>query len=503
MSSDFMPTRGERTSREKLPACYTTKMRFHVLLAACAGLVLRLFLVLRFPVTDSGDAPFYIQLAWNWLKNGVYGFPINDQLTPVDMRVPGYPAFLAAIFTFFGNSSRAIVVTQAVLDLGTCFVIALIAARLAPESLRRRVALAGLWLAALCPFTANYAAVELTETLCIFLTALAVLVLLDGFKKSSGALAPASAGGPSPLANPWFLGGLLAGFGALVRPETPLVLLAAGLALVASWWRPRDWAKLVRAGILMAVGVVLPLLPWAARNLRTLHEVQFLAPRYSELPGEFTPLGFTAWTNTWLWRFGDVYLSDWKLDVEEIPIDSLPAAAFDSAAERDRVAAIFEEYNSTLTLTPEQDARFREIARERTARRPLRTWIAIPLLRSVTLWFTPRVELLPVSGHLFPLVVEWQDDRPDFLATLLLVVANLFFVGLALAGAWRARSGAGWLFLILFILVRTLFFAEFVETPEPRYVLECFSALLALGAQVFAFSTRTGDDHRLSSTGSG
>ena len=66
-----------------------SKVRIHVALAALAGLGLRLFFVLRYPVTDSGDAPFYIELAWNWLKNGVYGFEVNGQLTPVDMRVPG------------------------------------------------------------------------------------------------------------------------------------------------------------------------------------------------------------------------------------------------------------------------------------------------------------------------------------------------------------------------------------------------------------------------------
>jgi hypothetical protein len=27
---------------------------------------------------------------------------------------------------------------------------------------------------------------------------------------------------------------------------------------------------------------------------------------------------------------------------------------------------------------------------------------------------------------------------------------------------------------------------KFVETPEPRYVLECFPAVIALAAQVFA-----------------
>src|SRR5271170_4335415 len=228
-----------------------TKMRVNVSLAVLAGLVLRVFFVLKFPVTGSGDAPFYIELAWNWLKKGVYGFPVNGQLTPVDMRVPGYPAFLTAVFAFAGNSPRAVMLAQVVMDLATCFLVAMIAARLAPESSRRRVALAGLWLAALCPFTANYTAVVLTETLVTFLSTLAVLIFLEaGLGVSHDANASTPKGGLSK----WFLGGIVVGFGTLVRPETPLLLIAPGLILVARWWRPADSAKLLRAVVLMGAG---------------------------------------------------------------------------------------------------------------------------------------------------------------------------------------------------------------------------------------------------------
>ena len=71
-----------------------------------------------------------------------------------------------------------------------------------------------------------------------------------------------------------------------MRPETPLLLAATGFVLAMRWWRPRDWKRLARAGVLMAAGLALPLVPWGARNWRTLHEVRFLAPRYSVLPGE-------------------------------------------------------------------------------------------------------------------------------------------------------------------------------------------------------------------------
>jgi len=461
----------------------TRTARIHIALAALSGLVLRLYLVLKFPVTDTGDAPFYIELAWNWLKNGIYGFPVNGQLTPVDMRVPGYPAFLASVFAFAGQSARAVMLTQILVDLATCFVVALIAARLAPVASRRRVALGGLWLAALCPFTANYTAVVLTETLVIFFTALAILLLLQtDLGAKDNAVKPR---GRFFLSNAWFLAGLIVGFGTLVRPETPLLLIAAGLILLAKWWRPTDWRKLLWAGLLMAVGLVLPLAPWAARNWSTLHDVQFLAPRYSELPGEYTPLGFTAWTNTWMWRFRDVYLSQWKVNDEEIVVSQLPPYAFDSADERERVSDLIDEYNEALTIDPSLDQGFRDIARQRTERNPLRTYLKIPALRTLTLWFTPRVELLPSSGRLWPVREEWQDDKPDFLVTLGLAILNAIYVLLALAGAWIARRRPGVALLILFCVVRTLFFARFIETPEPRYVLECFPALIALGAQVF------------------
>src|SRR5215831_9724290 len=111
------------------------KMRWSVVAAACVGLALRLFFVVAVPATNSGDSPFYIELAWNWLKKGVYGFSIDGQLTPVDMRVPGYPTFLAAVFSVADNSSRAAMLAQVALDLATCFLVAAIAARIAPASM--------------------------------------------------------------------------------------------------------------------------------------------------------------------------------------------------------------------------------------------------------------------------------------------------------------------------------------------------------------------------------
>jgi hypothetical protein len=460
----------------------TVKMRFSLLLAASAGLALRLLFVLRFPFYEAGDTRIYEALGKNWAAHGVYGLEIAGRLTPVDIRLPGYPAFLAGVHALFGPSALAVMVVQAGVDLAACWAIALLAAQLAPAEARPRVLLAGFWLAALCPFVANYSAVELPAVPAVFLTALALVALCLLVRSPAGVSFVRV--GPV-LLDTAFLGGLLAGWGTLVRPETPLVLLAAGLALAWRWRRPRDWRKLLGRAVLMGLGLLVGLLPWAARNWRTLHEVQFLAPRYAELPGEFVPRGFYSWTRTWMWRYRDAYQVVWKLDSEPLRMDDFPAAAFDSPEERSRVAAVLAKYDETLTLTPQMDAAFARLARERTRRRPLRTWLGVPCKRAAAMWFTPRVELLPVSGKLWPVGKAWDEGPGEFLVAASFGLLNFLFVGLALAGLWRVKWNSGILLLVLFILLRTAFLTG-IETAEPRYVLECFPALLALAALAWA-----------------
>jgi 4-amino-4-deoxy-L-arabinose transferase-like glycosyltransferase len=289
----------------------------------------------------------------------------------------------------------------------------------------------------------------------------------------------------------WFLAalaGLAVGFGTLFRPETPL-LLVTSCGLLGYWmWQRREMKRWILACGLMAFACALPLLPWTIRNAVTFGEFQPLAPKSATLPGELDPKGFMAWEKTWLYRVRDCYLVPWKLNEESINLEDIPEAAFDSPEEKDRVAAVLETYNDELTLTEQEDAVFAELARERTARHPLRTYVWIPLKRAGRMWFTPRIELIPVSGHVFPLGYMSEEDPVDQRITIFYFLLNIFYVGLALVGSWRlwqsraARPGI--LLLLVYILARTAFLST-VETPEPRYTLVCFPALLALGAQAF------------------
>ena len=477
----------------------------HAIVALTAGLCLRLFFVFKFPA-NSGDIVLYEQMATNWLKHHVYAMEVFGQITPVDLRMPGYPAFLAIVYAITGRTGPDarlwVMIAQALVDLLSCVLIATLAATLFLMVNERnspgRVFTAALWLAALCPFTANYAAVPLTEVFATFFTAAALLplCLLVGRTRNNGWMFIKK---EWRLANNYgylaALAALLVGFGTLFRPETPLLLVAGwavlGIVLVLQHEAKRWVLTVAGMGLVCAI----PLVPWAVRNAVTLHEFQFLAPKNSNLPGELVPYGFMSWEKTWLYRFRDVYLVPWKLNDEAILIEDIPAGAFDTAEERDRVAAILEPYNNDLTLTPDEDRAFGELARQRTARHPLRTYVWLPLARAITLWFTPRIELIPVSGTVFPLRQSWQDDRIDQSVTMGLFLLNIAYVALAIWGAvrlWRrsiaVRPALG--VLIVFIVLRTAFLTT-LETPEPRYVLVCFPALIALAAQVFTPSAES------------
>jgi 4-amino-4-deoxy-L-arabinose transferase-like glycosyltransferase len=146
------------------------------LAGSLVAVALRLVFVLHFPgIVD--DSRLYADIAMNWLQYGVYGITNSGHVVPTLSRLPGYPAFLAAIFAVFGwNNFRAVLLIQVLFDLGICYLIADLVRRLFSD----HAAKAAFMLAAICPFLANYSAAALTETLEIFFTTLALDFALCG-----------------------------------------------------------------------------------------------------------------------------------------------------------------------------------------------------------------------------------------------------------------------------------------------------------------------------------
>ncbi len=451
-----------------------------------AGLALRLFFFIYLPdLTD--DSRVYIDLASNWLAHGVYGQTESGQIVPSDTRLPGYPAFLATMFWVFGvGKIRAVLLAQILFDLGNCLLIADLARRMIARRWAGRVAFL---LAALCPFLANYAAAVLTETLEVFFTALALDCAV-------AALDQASDGAGLVRWSLWAATGASIAVCILLRPDGGILLAAVALYLVvaapkrafslragsASLKRCPDtklshrFRALATAEVTIIILALAPLVPWTARNWTTLHQFQPLAPRYATGAEEVVPLGFNRWVRTWMADYTSVEEIYWDVPGEKIDADKLPARALDSA--KDATLALIADYNLDQRLTPQIDARFDEVARQRIRAHPFRYYVGLPLARIADVWLRPRTELLPSDPRWW----EFNDDPKWSAVSVGFGVINLFFVVAAGMGLiWRHESIRYTGLLVGFVLLRSAFLGS-IENPETRYTLECYPAIIVLAS---------------------
>jgi len=449
--------------------------RFFVL-TALAALALRLLFLWRFPGITS-DSFTYGDIAKNWLQHGVYGLSAPNGPTPTYIRLPGYPAFLAAVFAIFGMEHyRAALVLQSVLDIGTCLLTANIARRLISE----RAARSAFLLTALCPFLANYAANALTETLEIFFTVLALDLAVAGLQSKDRSLWP------------WAGCGLACGAAILLRPDGGLLVAAIGIYLC---WRvlislikispvkilmikapePLSAACLLRAGLVMGLLSFVPLVPWTLRNLHTMHRFQPLAPRYANDENSFVPLGFNRWVRTWIADYVSTEEIYWQEPGAEINPEQLPNRAFDSEEQRRQTESLLADYNAALRINPAMDARFDSLAEERIHHAPLRYYAWLPLLRITDMWLRPRTETLPSDTRWW----EFNDDPRWSALAVVLGAINLLYVGAALVSLRPARFAFPFGMLLFFVILRSLFLGT-LENPETRYTLECYPIVILL-----------------------
>ncbi len=451
------------------------------LAASLAALALRLVFVLHFPAVVD-DSRLYADIAENWLQHGVYGITDSGRIMPTLSRLPGYPAFLAAIFAVFGWSNfRAVLLVQVLFDLGTCFLVADLARRFASE----RAAKVAFLLTALCPFLANYSAAVLTETLEIFFTALALDLALCGFARFRNDLESNST--PAPLT--WLGCGLSIAACILLRPDGGILFGAVGaywlLIFLRSFVAKQKHAMgilprlrpMLSVGVILTIGALAPLIPWTLRNLHTMHRFEPLAPRYANDSDELLMPGFNRWTKTWMADSTSVQEIYWKVPGEDIDATRLPRRAFDSAPQREATEQLLADYNRDHEVTPELDARFAVLAAARIHAAPLRYYIWLPALRIADMWLRPRTENLPSDPRWW----EFDDDPTWLTVSIVFGIINFAYVAAAAAGLWRSRYSFGVGLFLIFLALRSLFLGT-LENPEPRYTLECYPVVIVAAA---------------------
>lgn len=450
--------------------------RATVATALVAGFALRALFVLRHPLF-TGDALVYGELAHHVLAQHVYGLIDGGVLKPTLIRLPGYPLFVAAVFKVFGDANYAAVIwTQVFVDLATCGLLAATARRIGG----RRTGMWTLWLAVLCPFTANYAAVVVAECCSLFCVALAMY----GLVRWVGAWRDGQA---------WFAWAVMIGVAlsaaVLLRPDQGLLAAALVPAMLWVGWRSGKRGvglKLAPAMVASAI-VVLPLCFWGVRNWRVFHVIQPLSPKYANDPGEEVPYGFMRWYRTWAVGFPATVKVYWQYDGDVVSMNDLPARAFDSPEQRAETARIFAEYNEESASTPAVDDEFARLAEQRVSARPMRYYVELPLARLADMWFRPRIEYMKVP-------LDWwrMGEHPwNSLRAYALGALNVAYLALAWAGLWmwRRRGGVVVWSMVAFVALRCVLLLT-IDNSEPRYTMECYPVVLLLAGLAMAFFQR-------------
>ncbi len=440
------------------------------LFVLAVGAALRFWMIHAHPLVQ-GDSLLYGDIATNWLTHGIYGHSVSQAtgqiaVVPTLARLPGYPAFLAICFAIFGiGNYHAVLFLQAVIDLGTC----LLVAGLAGQICGPRAGRIALLLAALCPFTANYVAAPLSETLSLFCVALGFWALAKILERPR----------PAWIALLTFSLTFSWSYAALLRPDGALLAVVLWAALIVYGRHTLGLAFAVRLAVVAGLVSVLPFVAWAVRNARTFHVFEPLAPRYANDPGEFAGPGFVRWVRSLAVDFTSTSEIYWNGNSDAIDLANLPARAIDNPGQYEETKRLLEDYNRVTTLTPELDARFDQLAAERIQAHPVRYYVQLPMLRLADMWLRPRVETL-----ITPLRWWQYAKHPAQTAFALFYgAANLAYLAAAFAGVlrWPRLAGA----LVAFIVVRSLLLAT-IEAPETRYTLECFPVLFVLGAAALA-----------------
>ena len=425
--------------------------------ATLAGLALRLLFVFASPhITD--DSRLYAQIANNWLHQGIYGITDSGQIVPTYIRLPGYPAFLAATFALFGEDNfRAVLLLQVLFDLATCFIVADLGRRIVGN----RAARAAYLLAALCPFLANYTAAALTETLEVLFTALALDFAVIGIRhckeriprrfaprndKMSGSReekGEVAANGTLSKTDrvpfvfsvmPWIWCGLAVAADISLRPDGGLLLAAIGVFLLVCLLRAllkgQPYFPWFAAGVTLAIFSLGPFIPWTIRNWRVFHRFQPLTSRYANGPDDFVPMGFNRWVKTWMADYVSVEEIYWQEPGAKIDANNLPSRAFDSFEQKEATQEAINWYNETTEVDPELDAQFAALARQRIEHSRFRYYLWLPSLRVADMWLRPRTELLPPDPRWW----TFEDDLKWLVLSLGLGAINLAYIVMAIIG---------------------------------------------------------------------
>jgi hypothetical protein len=429
-----------------------------MLIAAGAALRFRIGYHWLFAGSDSYG---YLKLADQLWQHGRYALSPADP--PHLGRMPLYPLFLAVVKREHvaemsgGDGWFLITNAQIYIEILTLPLIWIMGKKLAGTA----AGLGALALAALVPFTPMYTSAVLTESLATSLTVVTLAVVLLFAERK-------------PLLT-FCVAGALVSLSTLLRPDG--ILLSVAL-VPAAFLAARERKQLLTYLVAALLSFCVVFTPWVARNMAAFKGPYFFGGRVDRFTKPLPDYhGWWRWITSWgRDENPQTFLSTCFYNPPcTVTSSMMPPEAFDSQGERDTVDRLLG-LRSRGGRTAEVSDGFERLGAERERNHPLRSFIALPLVRAFHMWFSRYDEVLQ---HPTLWAGIRNFGRGMFLPLTSILTLALFGAAAFLIRERRTRLLA--LVLALPIFVRTLVLC-FNNYSMPRYTVEVWPLVFVLVA---------------------
>jgi 4-amino-4-deoxy-L-arabinose transferase-like glycosyltransferase len=214
---------------------------YYLILAA--ALVVRLGWTLLTPALPASDFAWYDEVATEIVTGHSYSVEGN----PTAFRVPGYPVFLAGIYTVFGQSLFFARLANVLLGTLTVYLVYL----LGRKTFSERVGLLASAIVAFTPSLILYSGLLASENLVIPLLLSSLLFYLEALQKHKTLYV--------------WLSGLTLGLAVLTRPA---VLLLPVFWLTYMFIKTHRMGKVLIHALVFGITIAACIVPWTVRNYR-------------------------------------------------------------------------------------------------------------------------------------------------------------------------------------------------------------------------------------------
>lgn len=414
-----------------------------------------------------GDGQIYLTIAENILRHGCVSFsdPVSGSCVPSwgGNQLPGYPAFIAAVYSILPHDLTSLVLAQSVVAALAIGYFTFIVERCGGPTLRT-------WLVAgvlaFSPVAMPWVRLAFTESLAIALAIVMFAELIYSLHLRRLRTVSLS---------------ILLVAAIFVRYDAALLALPIAIVAIAI----HGVAKALPRGLTICVIVSLPLGIWWLRSVNA--GLGAVPSAYVSPLGWPIAKGYTAWWRTWIIHQYQYRESVFVVTTGSYDNIRIPSSAHRDEIEKAKVDALIHELAAYAgkPFPKHIDDDFAVLAEVRHKEEPFYQWLGLPLIRAGIMWFNPFVS----SG--WPISLLSGDSKDNGGADIYglirnspgraLIKASLAGYRLLILGAcvllliWSIRSRDGPVTLILtmalaYAIVRTIVFAE-TGLLENRYLI--------------------------------